>query len=40
MPIGTSFCGLCDSPAAVDTASNPTYAKKMIDAARNTPCQP
>ena len=40
MPKGMSFCGLRASEAAVETVSNPKYAKKRIEAARSTPCQP
>src|SRR2546430_13452099 len=35
-----SFCGLRASEAAVETVSNPKYAKNRIEAARSTPCQP
>ena len=40
MPIGMSFCGLRASCAAVETASNPMYAKKITPAARAIPDQP
>src|SRR5439155_20558551 len=35
-----SFCGLRDSCAATDTASNPMYAKKITPAPRRTPLHP
>src|SRR5712671_1253612 len=40
IPIGISFCGFFDSCAAVETASNPMYAKKITAAPRATPDQP
>src|SRR5687768_11548480 len=40
MPNGMSFAGFFVSSAAVDTASNPMYAKKMIAAAALTPLNP
>src|SRR5690242_1627976 len=40
IPIGMSFCGFLASCAAVDTASNPIYAKKTTLAPRSTPDQP
>src|SRR5205809_217891 len=40
MPIGMSRCGFFASCAAVDTASNPMYAKNTTAAARTTPVQP
>ena len=40
MPNGMSRCGSFVSSAAVETASNPMYAKKMIAAADEMPCQP
>src|SRR5262249_9462156 len=40
MPIGMSFCGFFASCAAVETASNPIYAKNTTLAPRNTPDQP
>ena len=40
MPIGMSRCGFFASCAAVETASNPIYAKKMMPAACTTPLQP
>src|SRR5436190_377118 len=36
MPKGMSFCGLRASEAAVETVSNPKYAKNRIEAARST----
>ena len=36
-PMGTLRCGFRVSSAAVDTASKPTYAKKIDDAALTTP---
>src|SRR5918995_7394870 len=39
-PIGTVRCGLRDSPAAVETASKPTYAKNTTPAPRITPEAP
>ena len=40
MPTGMSFCGLRVSCAAVETASNPMYAKKMTPAPASTPLHP
>ena len=40
MPIGMSRCGFLASWAAVDTASNPMYAKKITPAPRTMPLQP
>src|SRR5271157_399198 len=40
MPIGMSRCGFFASWAAVETASNPIYAKKITPAARAIPDQP
>jgi hypothetical protein len=40
MPMGMSRCGFLASCAAVETASNPMYAKKITAAARNTPLIP
>jgi hypothetical protein len=40
MPIGMSRCGFFASPAAVDTASKPTYEKNTMVAARKMPPQP
>ena len=40
MPIGMSRCGFFVSSAAVETASKPMYAKKMIAAADEIPVQP
>jgi hypothetical protein len=40
IPRGMSRCGLRASCAAVDTASNPMYAKKITAAPRTTPDQP
>src|SRR5215831_1226853 len=40
MPIGRSRCGFFASCAAVDTASNPMYAKKTTPAPVVTPPQP
>ena len=40
MPIGISRCGFLASCAAVDTASNPIYAKKITAAPRATPDHP
>ena len=40
MPIGMSRCGFFASCAAVETASKPMYAKKMMPAACTTPLQP
>src|SRR5215831_18420398 len=40
IPIGISLCGLRVSSAAVETASNPIYAKKMMAAAAEMPLKP
>ncbi len=40
IPIGRSRCGLTASSAVVETASNPTYARKTIAAAVATPLKP
>src|SRR5690242_20771844 len=40
MPNGKSFCGFLDSCAAVETASNPIYAKNTTLAPRMIPDQP
>src|SRR3954447_2674479 len=40
MPIGMSFCGFLASCAAVETASNPMYAKNTTPAARAIPDHP
>ena len=40
MPMGMLRCGLRVSSAAVDTASNPMYAKKMLAAAFEIPAKP
>ncbi len=40
MAMGMSRCGLRVSSAAVDTASNPMYAKKMMAAALEMPRNP
>ena len=40
MPMGISRLGFLASCAAVDTASNPMYAKKMTPAPRRTPDHP
>jgi hypothetical protein len=40
IPIGMSFCGLRASCAAVDTASNPMYAKNTTPAPRTIPLHP
>src|ERR1700678_1999219 len=40
MPMGISRCGFFVSCAAVETASNPMYAKKITPAPRATPDHP
>ena len=40
IPRGSDFWGSFTSSAAVETASKPMYAKKIIDAPANTPDQP
>jgi len=40
IPIGMSRCGFLHSSAAVETASNPMYAKKMSAAPVPMPVQP
>ncbi len=40
MPIGRSRCGFFASCAAVETASNPMYAKNITAAPRSTPLHP
>ena len=40
IPIGMSRCGFLASSAAVDTASKPMYAKKMMAAALEIPANP
>jgi len=40
IPMGMSRCGFLASCAAVETASNPIYAKKMTPAARMMPLMP
>src|SRR4029079_5461613 len=40
IPIGMSRCGFFASCAAVDTASNPMYAKKITAAPRTSPDNP
>ena len=39
-PIGNVFCGFIASSAAVETASNPIYAKKMRAAPLTVPNHP
>ena len=40
IPIGKSLCGFLVSSAAVEIASNPIYAKKIIKAPINIPSNP